>query len=181
MKKKSAKRPPMTQAEKDARLKLREDKKGTVSPMALYALGNRGPAPTRFTEEYLTELALKIDEWSKRDDAMYIEHFGLEHNIGKDMLPKLTEKSDVFAQSYANARARTLVRLKTMAFLRQGDGNFLAKILPMMDPEYREWCMTLAKVEGREGQAQAINIHINPEKGLEQKTIEVKPGLQSQK
>jgi len=68
-----------------------------------------------------------------------------------------------------------------MAFLRQGDGNFLAKILPMMDPEYREWCMTLAKVEGREGQAQAINIHINPEKGLEQKTIEVKPGLQSQK
>ena len=101
MKKKKNKRPPMTEEEKIERQKLRDSLKGQLSEKALYAIGNRGQPPSKYTPEYLEKLAVELDEWSRNDDSCFFGEFCLVHedDLNEEEFFKLAEKSEVFGRT----------------------------------------------------------------------------------
>jgi len=164
MKKKKNKRPPMTEEEKIERQKLRDSLKGQLSEKALYAIGNRGQPPSKYTPEFLEELAQELDEWSKHEDSCFFGEFCLKHtdDLDEEKFFKLAEKSEVFETTLKRVKERLVMNFDKKALSRKYDASYAAKIKPLFDMKYREWCMLLARIEGEASKAQQVQFVITP-------------------
>lgn len=173
VKNKKATRPPMTAEEKAAREKLREEKRGTMSNMALIALGNRGPAPIKHTDEFLNQIAEDLEAWSKLPNSHFIIQFCLDYKtpVDKDELQEYSKKHEVLGRAWKNADARTNLRLDEKALKKDIDPGFWSKIKPLKDKEFREWRMTELKMEAQSDHEKNITINIKPGIGLGQESI----------
>lgn len=179
MKKKPGKRPPMTEEEKAARAKLREELKDKLPPMALRSVGNRGPSPDKYTDEFIAKVATDILKWSAHPEAYFIDDFCGDYlpSITRTAIIEFANKDNVFAQTLELVKRRLISRLDRLALNKKIDGNYLSKIKPLIDKEYREWRLTELKAETQDANKGVINVTINPGKGLVEepvKTIEVK-------
>lgn len=168
MKRKSAKRPPLTAAEKKAREELRASKKGELSRWALQALGNRGPGPVKHTEEFLNQVACDLEEWSKLDSSHFLTQFCLDYkvSIDKDEIQELSKEHKVLGRAWKNANLRTTMRLHEKSLQGDVDSKFWAKIMPLKDEEYRNWRITELKIEAEGGKDKNINLFLKPGIGL---------------
>jgi len=163
--KKTAKRPPLTDEQRAVKLALQEERKGTTSQMGLLAVGNRGQPPTKYTPEFLEQLAKDLEAWSLKDNAYFISGFLSEYKefIPEDKLNLFTEEdSPVFRSTFIKVKMRLLNRIREKTLEKKLDGNFCAKILPLIDPEYRKWRQEELKLEAEGSSERTINIKVLP-------------------
>jgi hypothetical protein len=166
---KKNKRPSLTPEEKKKRDQLRKEKSGTTSSMGLLSVGNRGQPPTRFTPEYLEKLKKDLTEWSLRPKTYFIERFCADYVDDitiSDLNEMCTKNPLVFAPTYYRVRLRLLFKLKEDALKKELDGNFCAKILPLIDPEYKKWQQEIMKLSAEGSAEKTLNVKIIPGVGL---------------
>lgn len=163
--KKSVKRPPLTDAERAVKLALQEERKGTTCEMGLKAIGNRGPAPTKYTPDFLEKLSKDLELWSMKDNSYFISGFISDYDeyLTEADLSEITEeKSLVFRKTFIRVKMRLLNRIKQKTLEKKLDGNFCAKILPLIDPEYRKWRQEELKLEAEGSHDKTLNIRVLP-------------------
>lgn len=54
-----------------------------------YAKGNKGPAPYKYTTDFIEQEAIALVKWSCKPDNVYFKRFALERGYPPDELAKL--------------------------------------------------------------------------------------------
>lgn len=69
-----------------------------------FAFGNSGPAPSKYTEEFIEEEAKAFVLWFSQPQNIYFKRFALERGYPPDMLAEFARKSEVFKRAYLFAK-----------------------------------------------------------------------------
>lgn len=109
---------------------------------------SKGP-PFKYTEKVLDKLANELTAWSKKPTSYYLKEFlaDCELTLMPSQLTELAEFSTNLAEALMRAKQRLCARLYQHSSTKAIDGNFVKMILPLVDPEYREWCKEFHKIE----------------------------------
>lgn len=90
-----------------------------------YAIGNKGPAPTRYTQEFIEKEAYALVKWMGVSDNVYFKRFALERGYPPDELSNFAKKSEVFALAYKMAKEWQECKLVEGGLFNKFNANFV--------------------------------------------------------
>lgn len=94
------------------------------------------------------ELADDMIEWSKLETSLVIEDYPLSKNISPYKFFKLALNNEYFDEALQFARAMIASRSYKKAVNREVDGSMVMKMMPLYNPEYREFLREKSAIEG---------------------------------
>lgn len=89
-----------------------------------YALGNRGPLPSKYTQGFIENEAKAFIIWFSQPDNIYFKRFALERGYPPDMLAYFAERSEVFHRAYTFAKAWQECKIVEGALFSKLNSNF---------------------------------------------------------
>lgn len=89
-----------------------------------YAVGNKGPAPTRYTQEFIEKEAYALVKWMGVSDNVF-KRFALERGYSSDELSNFAKKSEVFALAYKRAKEWQECKLVEGGLFNKFNANFV--------------------------------------------------------
>lgn len=72
----------------------------------VYNVDGLGGRPRRYTDEYVNELAEKLDKWTEIEDNVFIEGFCYEHRIPEETISTELIKNDKFSKAYNRLKTK---------------------------------------------------------------------------
>ena len=122
-------------------------------------------APLIYTPKVIEKLADDLEKWSIKPEANFLEGFiaqcGL--NIANSDMSEFSSKNEKFRATLTRVKFRLVDRIKTKGCNRAFDGSFVAKILPLVDMEYRKWRQEELQIE-HENMNKAFKLLIHPDR-----------------
>lgn len=89
-----------------------------------FAVGNSGPPPRKYTQEFIEQEAAAFVKWFSLPDNIYFKRFALERGYPPDELANFAEKSEVFNRAYKLAKAWQECKIVEGALLNKLNSNF---------------------------------------------------------
>lgn len=68
-----------------------------------YAIGNKGPPPSKYTPEFIENEAKELLKWSKKKDNLYMKGFALERGYSPQRMVEWSKHNKDFAEAYSQA------------------------------------------------------------------------------
>lgn len=90
-----------------------------------YAVGNKGPSPTKYTPEFIENEALALIKWMGERDNVYFKRFALERGYLPDELSNFAKKNEVFALAYKMAKEWQECKLVEGGLFNKFNSNFV--------------------------------------------------------
>lgn len=90
-----------------------------------FALGNKGPEPTKYTPEFIEQEAYALVKWMGKNDNIYFKRFALERGYPPDELSRFAKKSEVFALALKMAREWQECKLVEGGLFNKLNANFV--------------------------------------------------------
>lgn len=88
------------------------------------AVGNKGPDPFKYTEEFINGEAKALLEWCKKKDSYYVTAFSLERGYSVERLSAWAKKNSEFSKAYQIAKETQQVRLATGGLTNKTNPGF---------------------------------------------------------
>lgn len=89
-----------------------------------YALGNKGPAPSLYTQEFIENEAKAFVYWFSKPENIYFKRFALERGYPPDALADFAKKSEVFSRAYLFAKEWQECKIVEGALFNKLNSNF---------------------------------------------------------
>jgi hypothetical protein len=122
-------------------------------------------APLLYTPQVLEKLADDLEKWSQKDTSHFLEGFiaqcGL--NLTNSDMQEFSGKNQKFKETLLRVKYRLIDRIKSKGCSKVFDGNFVSKLLPLIDLEYRKWRQTELQI-GQENAENAFRLLIHPDR-----------------
>lgn len=122
-----------------------------------------------YDDAYIERIAKDLDKWAEKSDSLFLDQF-IGNHPEFFTLQRLSEWADlnkVFGETFSKVKKKLCGRIKAGSMHKSYDGNFAAKILPLVDMEYRQWRREELKLEAEAKQAfivQPLEYTKKPEK-----------------
>ena len=128
--------------------------------------------PEKYTPEIIKEIGDAMLEWSRKPDSLFMEGFTASFDkylVDRRLFPEWEKTDKEFSDKLYQSRSNLLTRMKQGSASKAYDGNFISKILPLSDPEYKEWRMQELKLAADNAKDQTVTIRIDSDRMPEQK------------
>ncbi|ADI38040.1 hypothetical protein wcw_0672 [Waddlia chondrophila WSU 86-1044] len=89
-----------------------------------YAVGNSGPAPSKYTDEFIEQEAIAFVHWFSKPRNIYFKRFALERGYSPDELARFAKKSEVFKRAYLFAKEWQECKIVEGALFNKLNANF---------------------------------------------------------
>lgn len=89
-----------------------------------YAIGNSGPSPTKYTNEFIEKEAIAFVEWFSKPENIYFKRFALERGYPPDALADFAKRSEVFRRAYGFAKEWQECKIVEGALFNRLNSNF---------------------------------------------------------
>lgn len=95
----------------------------------------------RWSQEAIERLIDALETWSFKSDSYFLKDFITQHKpyLTHHTLDSFAKDDPVISEIITIVKTRILARLYKDAALKKMDGNFVGKLLPIIDPDYRSW------------------------------------------
>ena len=122
---------------------------------------SKGGRPKEHTPEYIAEVGRDLLEWSKRDDALFLDGFLAEYKylVSNQSLSLWAKDNKPFSETLKKVKLTLINRLKVNSCTKKYDGAFVIRILPLVDPDFREWRREELKVDTAKKETFTLYIH----------------------
>lgn len=117
-----------------------------------------GKLPTTETEFRL--LAEELIQWAQLDSSLQINDFPISKMISPKLFHELAQKSDYFMKVYDIALHMIGSRRQRLFLQGKINGQLVRDMLPLYDPEYRQFLISLKHKEENSGQTKFITIEM---------------------
>ena len=96
--------------------------------------------PKFWTDEKIHEMADKLEEWSLKDDSLFLNEFiaTLERGMNRDTFNEWVHSNTYFSDAYHRTKERILGRAKRGAARKELDSRFMVFHLGYNDPEFKK-------------------------------------------
>jgi hypothetical protein len=85
-------------------------------------MAKRGPkGPSRFTENFINALALKLTDWIKVPSNWYLTDFAIENDIWEQRFVEFAQSNDKFSEALKKAKQIQTSRLVKLGLARKVD------------------------------------------------------------
>jgi hypothetical protein len=97
--------------------------------------------PKKYTPEYIEKIAKELEKWAKDDRSLFLSAFMGQHKepLSNDHFFDWCKENILFRDTLAKVKQILVSRLHTKACYKELDGSYVAKIMPLVDLEYRAW------------------------------------------
>lgn len=119
--------------------------------------------PKLYTDEMIEKIGKDLDKWSRQDTAYFIREFTAAHELplySTDMSDFASKNVD-FKSTLIRVKDRILARIYVKACKKELDGSFVARILPLIDQEYKAWRQSELQIE-QEVKDRMFKLFIHP-------------------
>lgn len=89
-----------------------------------FALGNSGPSPSKYTQEFIEQEAIAFINWFCKPENIYFKRFALERGYPPDELAHFAKKNEVFKRAYTFAKAWQECKIVEGALFNKLNSNF---------------------------------------------------------
>jgi hypothetical protein len=89
-----------------------------------FALGNSGPQPSKYTDEFIEKEAIAFIHWFSQPENIYFKRFALERGYPPDELAQFAKKSEVFRRAYLFAKEWQECKIVEGALFNKLNSNF---------------------------------------------------------
>lgn len=89
-----------------------------------YAIGNSGPPPSKYTDEFIEQEAQAFIIWFSQAKNIYFKRFALERGYPPDMLADFAKRNEVFGRAYTFAKAWQECKIVEGALFNELNSNF---------------------------------------------------------
>lgn len=94
-----------------------------------FALGNSGPPPSKYTQEFIEQEAAAFINWFSQPENIYFKRFALERGYPPDVLADFAKKNEVFKRAYLFAKEWQECKIVEGALFNKLNSNFANSIL----------------------------------------------------
>ena len=140
--------------------------------------GAKMGCPLKYTAEVISQVGKDLLHWAEKDDAYYLYEFmgTYKFPLRTQLFSNWARDNPEFEESLQRAKLMLLGRLYKDSSLRKIDGNFVSKILPLVDMEFRQWRLQERQIEDQHVE-KSFKLLIHPSRIKEEitKEITVKP------
>lgn len=123
-------------------------------------------APLLYTPEVIEEIAKDLNAWSRDDTSYFLREFTSAHrkyNLVSSDMSEFAAKNEKFKATLARVKDRILARIYVKACKKEFDGSFVARILPLIDQEYKAWRQSELQIE-QEVKDRMFKLFIHPDR-----------------
>lgn len=130
-----------------------------------FAVGNSG-RPKTHTKEFIDQVGKDLFIWAKKPTSLFLEEFAGNYPefLDKRKLSEFANENKEFNETFSKVKQILLSRIKSGACFKTMDGNFVAKILPLVDKEYKEWRKEELQLESDSKEDKEVHIFIHPDR-----------------
>lgn len=89
-----------------------------------FAVGNSGPQPSKYTNEFIEQEAIAFIKWFSQPENIYFKRFALERGYPPDELAHFAKKSEVFKRAYLLAKEWQECKIVEGALFNKLNSNF---------------------------------------------------------
>lgn len=118
-------------------------------------LGNEPQSPEEFQA-----VANKLIKWAQKEDSINIEDFSLSLLISPKTFAEWVNKSDYFSSAYDIALRIVGSRRKKLAQTGILNTSLVLATLPLYEPEYRKWLISLRLKEENAGETKFVIVEM---------------------
>jgi hypothetical protein len=112
------------------------------------------------SSEEFHALANKLIKWARNKDSINIEDFPLSFLISPEIFAEFSNKSEYFAKAYNISRRLIGSRRKQLALKGSINSQIVLATLPLYEPEYKKWLMSLRLKQENVGETKFIIVEI---------------------
>ncbi len=126
---------------------------------SMYDVSNR-LAKTLGSEEDYRHLADDLLVFAQQENSLDINSFPLGLLINPATFAEFSQHSEYFSSAYDTALRLIGARLKRLVYEGAIDRHLALEMLPLYDPEYRKWLISLKQKDETAGQTKIITVMI---------------------
>lgn len=112
------------------------------------------------SSEELHALANKLIKWAQNEDSINIEDFPLSLLISPEIFVEFANKSEYFAKAYDISLRIIGSRRKRLALKGSMNSQIVLATLPLYEPEYKKWLMSLRLKQENVGETKFIIVEM---------------------